>query len=447
MTAIPTAAEWRVLATILVKKTVMAKLPKPRFNLKAPKAKAETLIFLVFRFRGKKVLYSTGLSLHPTDWNFQLHRPIEKERRPDLWAIRRQIDDLTAYCKSIYIESNYGVISVEEFKSQLDLKTQRVEPEPVTKQISLFEFIEEELGEMKALGMKRASFDPYRRHAGILKKFAKAKGRFDFDDVDWDLRLELIDWLASREVQLSYGNKTLSILRQFMERARRKKHHSNIRYQGSGWLVPKKKASGRKVILNPEELQILADLNLYGFQAKVRDLFLIGAGTGQRYSDYCRYTPNNFYRTFSGTPLLSVISQKTEIPAKIPLNIFSWLIPTLEKHNYSSPKMSMQKFNETIKVICQKAEIDEKILKVEQYMGRKARIEKHYFPKYQEVASHTCRRSFATNLYRMGYKLGQIMPMTGHATESQLREYIGIDAEENAEAIARSIERRNKNTE
>ena len=146
-------------------------------------------------------------------------------------------------------------------------------------------------------------------------------------------------------------------------------------------------------------------------------------------------------------PLLSVISQKTEIPAKIPLNIFPWLIPTLEKHDYSSPKMSMQKFNETIKVICQKAKIDEKILKVEQYIGRKARIEKHYFPKYQEVASHTCRRSFATNLYRMGYKLGQIMPMTGHATESQLREYIGIDAEENAEAIARSIERRNKDTE
>jgi hypothetical protein len=46
----------------------------------------------------------------------------------------------------------------------------------------------------------------------------------------------------------------------------------------------------------------------------------------------------------------------------------------------------------------------------------------------------------------MGYNLGQIMPMTGHATEAQLREYIGIDAEENALAIARSIRKRNLNT-
>ncbi|MBK7870748.1 MAG: hypothetical protein IPJ74_08690 [Saprospiraceae bacterium] len=36
----------------------------------------------------------------------------------------------------------------------------------------------------------------------------------------------------------------------------------------------------------------------------------------------------------------------------------------------------------------------------------------------------------------MGYSLAQIMPMTGHSTEAQLRQYIGIDGEENAEAIA-----------
>ncbi|NRB50823.1 MAG: site-specific integrase [Saprospiraceae bacterium] len=79
------------------------------------------------------------------------------------------------------------------------------------------------------------------------------------------------------------------------------------------------------------------------------------------------------------------------------------------------------------------------MLKIQQYIGRKARVEKSYVPKYEEVSSHICRRSFATNLYRMGYNLAQIMPMTGHATESQLRQYIGIDNEMNAEEIAFSI--------
>ena len=70
---------------------------------------------------------------------------------------------------------------------------------------------------------------------------------------------------------------------------------------------------------------------------------------------------------------------------------------------------------------------------------------KRYVPKYEQVTTHACRRSFATNLYRMGYSLAQIMPMTGHATESHLRVYIGIDAEENAERIALDIRNRKKN--
>ncbi len=68
-----------------------------------------------------------------------------------------------------------------------------------------------------------------------------------------------------------------------------------------------------------------------------------------------------------------------------------------------------------------------------------------YVKKHTEIVSHTYRRSFATNLYRMGYSLAQIMAVTGHSTESQLREYIGIDAEENAEKMALGIMQRLQN--
>jgi len=418
----------------------MAKIPTPRFNLKSSKSKNPTLIFMVFRYRGKRLLYSTGFNILPEEWNFKTQRPLEKEHRPDLWIIRKELDKLANDCKSIYISSNYGAIEVDDFKNQL-AKINEPEESPKT----FFEFLDEELASMKDNGMRKASFKPYKLHAGILKKFAQVRGKWHFDDVDWNFRLELIDWLADRNVQLSYGNKTLSILRQFMERARKEKLHNCTSYQGVGWRVPHKKASAEKVILTPDELQILADLRLHRLREKVRDLFLIGAGTGQRFSDYSKYTPDNFYRTLDGTPLLSIISQKTATPAKIPLNIFPWLIPTLEKYDYTSPQVSMQKLNVIIKELCKEAGIDGKVLKVEQYMGRKARIEKSYVAKYKLVSSHTCRRSFATNLYRMGYSLGQIMPMTGHATETQLRTYIGIDAEENALAIARSIEQRRGN--
>jgi integrase len=419
----------------------MPQLPKPRFNLKAPKSKTETLIFMVFRYRGKRLLYSTSLTIHPKDWNSKTQRPLDLERRSDLWSIRRQLDDYASWCRSIYIDHEYGRISIEEFKGLLDEKSGRTILEE-TPRLSFFEFVEQELSELSEQGMRESSIGPYKVHANVLRSFAEENGSFDFEDVDWEFRTRLIDWLETKEVKLSYGNKTLGILRQLMERARRKKLHNNLQYQGRGWVVTRKKAMGQKVTLNPEELQLLADMPLKGYLKKVRDLFLIGAGTGQRYSDYSRYQPHHFYKTMNGTPILSLIAQKTDMPAKIPLNIFPWLLPVLEEYAYTSPRLSMQKLNDGLKILGQKGGLEDKVLVVEQLMARKPKVVKVYRPKHELLTTHTCRRSFATNLYKMGYPLSKIMPMTGHSTESNLRIYIGIDAEENAESIARSIEQR-----
>lgn len=434
----------------------MAKLPKPKFYLRLPKADTETLISLMVSYRGKRLVYSTGCSIHPKDWDFKSQRPINQLRRNDLFAIKRQLDQLAIFCIDIFIEAENAAISLKEFREQLDIKKGKTTTQQPVKgdleakenRLTFLEFIDQEIEEMIATNMKRGSWKVFKGHARILKEFAKEafpkSKSFDYEDVDWNFRLKLIDWLAGRNFQLAYGNKTLKVLRQFLERARRKKLHSNTDYHGVGWVITQKKAIGQKVVLDNLELEQLAKMKLKGHLAKVRDILLIGAGTGQRYSDFSRYTPDNFYQTINNIPILSIISTKTDTPAKIPLNIFPWLLPVLEQYEYSTPKMSMQKFNDGIKELCKQAGFDQKILKIEQYIGRKARVEKHYVAKYTEVASHICRRSFATNLYRMGYSLAQIMPMTGHATESQLRQYIGIDNEQNAEEIAFSIMQKRK---
>ena len=410
----------------------MARLPKPRFNLKSPKARGETLIFMVFRYKSKRLLYSTQLSIIPKEWDARTQRPLQLKQRPDLWNIQHQLDDFESWCRTVFINHNYGDLSLQTFKERLDEKAGRKEVVKENKSISFFEFMDEEIGSLFDQGMRMSSLKPYKVHAGVIKNFAKQCGSFTYEDVDWDFRLRLIDWLATKNVKISYGNKTLGILRQLLERARRKKLHTNTQYQGSGWLITEKKAVGTKIILPPEELQYLSEMQLGGYLKKVRDLFLIGAGTGQRFSDYSRYQPHHFYKTTRGIPILSIISQKTEIPAKVPLNIFPWLIPLLEEYEYTSPPLSMQKLNDGVKILCKRAGFDEKVLVVDQLMARKPKVIKRYVPRYEEVTTHTCRRSFATNLYRMGYSLGQIMPMTGHTTEGHLRTYIGIDGEENA---------------
>lgn len=174
------------------------------------------------------------------------------------------------YCIEIYLASNTSpqssIISIDEFKKQLDIKTGKLiiddsgKASSENKHPTFLEFLDIELKEMKDHGMRQTSWKGFNRHANILKKFSQEVRPFDYEDIDWNFRLELIDWLTLRNDKLAYGNKTLSVLRQFMERARRKKFHSNTDYQGSGWMVPKKKAVGQKVILTTDELQTLADL-------------------------------------------------------------------------------------------------------------------------------------------------------------------------------------------
>ena len=425
----------------------MAKLPTPKFNLRVASAQNETLISLVFRYRGNRLVYSTGLSIHPKDWNFDTQRPIPQTRREELFIIKRRLDDLATHCMDIFIAAEYGQISPKDFRKELDLKMVGIDTpesqEPVSDdRLHFLEFLDLEIAEMKAANMKRGSWKVFETHAGRIKRFAKdvyGKRGFTYEDVDWNLRLKLIDWLAKQNTQLAYGNKTLKVLRQFLERARRKKLHSHTDYLGEGWVVSRKKAEGQLVTLSNDELGILAEMKLAGFLAKVRDMCLIGAGTGQRWSDFSRYSQDHFYRTLKGVTILSVISTKTDTPVKVPVNIFPWLLPVLERNDYATPRMSMQKFNDGLKQLCKLAGFCERLLIVEQYIGRKAMVKKSFAPKYELVSSHICRRSFATNLYRMGYSLAQIMPMTGHATESQLRQYIGIDGEMNAEEIALSI--------
>lgn len=425
----------------------MAKLPVPKFNLRKRNADSETLISLIYRYRGKRLVYSTGYSIHPIDWNFKTQRPLEQEQRNELFEIRKRLDDLSLYCKDLYIESGFGNIDLKEFKSKLDSKYGRVSNSNKAKKagslakpsrVGFFEFAESELIGMQAANMKKSSYKTFRVHINILREFGvhfDEVNLFTYEDVDWHFRLKLIDWLATRNVQLAYGNKTLKVLKQFLESARRQKLHSNTDYQGKGWTVSRKKAVGQKVLFDEAELLILSNLELSGHLQKIRDICLIGAGTGQRFSDFSKYRPEQFSTLPNGIQILSVISNKTDTPAKIPLNIFSWLLPILERYDYITPQMSMQKFNEGIKQLAKLAGFEKRLLVVNQHMARKTRVEKSYVEKYRLVSSHLCRRSFATILYRKQVPLSMIMGMTGHSTESQLREYIGIDNEQNAKEV------------
>ena len=73
------------------------------------------------------------------------------------------------------------------------------------------------------------------------------------------------------------------------------------------------------------------------------------------------------------------------------------------------------------------------------------RTVKGVFEKWQLVGSHTCRRSFATNLYGK-LETAFIMQMTGHTKESTFLSYIGKTSNDYlTQTAARLIEISNNN--
>lgn len=177
---------------------------------------------------------------------------------------------------------------------------------------------------------------------------------------------------------------------------------------------------GDSVYLTEKEI-----IDLYKFDLSenkrleaARDLFVFGCFIGLRYSDYSSIKSENIVKV-DGDHYIKLITQKTGDLVIIPCNPVVLKIFRKYSHNPNQlPKaVSNQKFNEAIKDACKEAGLTEK--------GRLSTEPKKEL--WQCISSHTCRRSFATNLYLEGFPVIDLMKIIGHKTEKAFLRYIKVD--------------------
>jgi site-specific recombinase XerC len=160
----------------------------------------------------------------------------------------------------------------------------------------------------------------------------------------------------------------------------------------------------------------------------VRDNYIIGLRTGLRISDLKRI--HEFH--FTTNRILIASTEKTGSIVEIPIH--PQIKSILERRNNVLPKIiSEQKFNLYVKEVCRLAGITQTILgyKRNKESNRK---EKGYFEKCDLVSSHTCRRSFATNLHGK-IPDNTIMAITTHKSYAQFMKYLKTTKEEHVEAL------------
>ena len=184
----------------------------------------------------------------------------------------------------------------------------------------------------------------------------------------------------------------------------------------------------KNLLLTPETLN------------NARNWILIGCEIGQRGGDLLKIKNENI-RYKGGNMYLDIIQQKTNKSVTIGI-IAPHVIEIIE--NNLPKEIPHQKLNEYSKVVCKMAGIVEVVkgTKLNTEINRK---ELGNYPKYELIASHCYRRSFASNYYKK-IPTAVLIGITGHSKESLFLSYINKreDKDSNADLFMKFYEDLNK---
>lgn len=190
----------------------------------------------------------------------------------------------------------------------------------------------------------------------------------------------------------------------------------------------------RPLYLSPDEIERLMRFEGLPYLENARDWLVISCWTGCRVSDLMNLTTSNIYITISGDRAIRYTQQKTGDRVTAPFHPHVERIIARRGKRFPV-RISHQRYNDYIKELCRQVGITE-VVEGSKRDPKTNRKKVGKFPKYELVASHIGRRSFATNHYGK-IPTEAIMMVTGHDTVKQFLDYVGADPEEHVTLINR----------
>lgn len=313
---------------------------------------------------------------------------------------------------------------------------------PPAKNVSLFEYINSfiadiENGRKLTESMKNYSsrtIQRFRTTQTLLEDFAKTYSRpINFNTIDIEFYKDFNSYMAGeKNYKPDTMGKHIRTLKTFLNEATEDGTNLNLDYQKKAFkVVSKDSDESVSIALTEQELTEMYSLDLLDNLKldRVRDLFLIGAHTGLRFSDFTDIKPENIKEDKDGA-FIEIIQFKTKRKVIVPINDVVKAI--LHKYNNKLPEsISNQKFNKYIKDVaklCPSLQNNEML----SYVKGGKDIEENV-PRWTLVCTHTARRSFATNAYERGTPVKSIMAITDHKTEESFRRYIKTSKRKQAE--------------
>lgn len=381
----------------------------------------------------------TGLNINPIDWSKD--RGLPKQNKADNKNLTSKLRSLeTNILNKLNESSSTGeVITANWLQFQIDLYFERITENLKSDLLTdaIQSIIDEAPTRKNARGGIGLSLSRINSYKSLKKMIAEYQGNevLKVKDVNKGFAKDFLKHLLNTKgYQKSYALKKIADLKTVCNDAEIYGIETDPQYKKIDSTKP---TNDNILYLTPDELDKIANANLLNeAHQNARKWLLLGCNLGQRGGDLLKLNETNFVNR-NGLEVIELKQQKTGKNVTIPV-----LETTKEIIKTGLPyKISIQKFNEHIKKVCEIAEINEMIqggliTTTEKNKGniKKRKIEGVY-PKWQLMSSHVCRRSFATNLYGI-LPTPLIMQITAHSSEKMLLNYIGKDSLDYAQQIA-----------
>lgn len=303
---------------------------------------------------------------------------------------------------------------------------------------------------------KGRNYDPntckvWSNFTGIIRRFHE-KRSFAWEDIDKRLYDRFVRFMEDEGYMLKSINKYVICFRAIIGYALADKVHNNTSAKEVFYKQAVKEADkSAEIYLTAEEVEALYQMELEGLRGIIRDVFLCGVYTCQRFSDYSRIAKENFSVTAKGTKVVRLEQEKTGNSVIIPV-LNDNLIRIVERYDHDLPQVNDVVLNRYIKEILKElslrvpslAEKRRTVLTMKERAKEargdvkfeRDRKENVIKSRYDLVSSHTARRTGITNLYLSGmFDNLQMMSISGHKDTATFLDYIKLSGDEIADRI------------
>jgi len=412
------------------------------FRLRSKANKNVSIKVYLSTGRGNLIELNTGFTVNPKDWSETTNRP--KQTKQHNKVLSNNLNKLETFIfDSLNNDLSRGVlIDTYWFQNQINTCFERIEKTDTGIIVNHIQYIIDNANTRKIkgrskLGISKSRVKGYETFKKLFEAYQKEiKKQIHFLDINKTFVDRFTNWLINtKKYSVNYSGKQIDNLKTVCLDAEKNDIQTNP-YVKQIEGFSESNEDKFIVTLSFEELEQIrtAEITNTAYN-NARNWLLIGCEIGQRGGDLVKITKNDI-RYKGGNMYLDIIQQKTGKSVTIGI-INPHIIEIIE--NDFPHEISTQKLNYYIKKVCEIANINElvqgKRLNPNANKDNPETMRKvlDFYPKHELITTHSFRRSFATNYYKI-MPTAVLIGFTGHSKESLFLEYINKPADKDANA-------------